>query len=60
MKTIITDASTAVGSVAYKLSQIIPIYPITPSSPMAECANKVAKIYQALWFNVFIEYTVWP
>ena len=26
MKTIITDASTAVGSVAYKLSQIIPIY----------------------------------
>lgn len=41
MKTIITDASTAVGSVAYKLSQIIPIYPITPSSPMAECASSL-------------------
>lgn len=36
MKNIITDASTAVAEVAYKLSEIIPIYPITPSSPMAE------------------------
>lgn len=36
MKTIITDACSAVGEVAYKLSQVIPIYPITPSSPMAE------------------------
>lgn len=39
MKTIITDASSAVGSVAYKLSQVVPIYPITPSSPMAEHAS---------------------
>ena len=36
MKKIITDANNAVGEVAYKLSQVIPIYPITPSSPMAE------------------------
>ena len=36
MKSIITDASQAVGDIAYKLSQVIPIYPITPSSPMAE------------------------
>lgn len=36
MKTIITDACQAVGEVAYKLSEVIPIYPITPSSPMAE------------------------
>ena len=36
MKKIITDACSAVGEVAYKLSEVIPIYPITPSSPMAE------------------------
>ncbi len=39
MKTIITDACSAVGRIAYKLSQVIPIYPITPSSPMAEHAS---------------------
>lgn len=42
MKTIITDACSAVGSVAYKLSQVIPIYPITPSSPMAEHASSLS------------------
>ena len=36
MKTIITDACSCVGEIAYKLSEVIPIYPITPSSPMAE------------------------
>ena len=36
MKKIITDACSAVGEIAYKLSEVIPIYPITPSSPMAE------------------------
>ena len=30
------DGNTAVGMIAYKLSEVIPIYPITPSSPMAE------------------------
>ena len=40
MKKVIIDACSAVGEVAYKLSQVIPIYPITPSSPMAEyCCN---------------------
>ena len=39
MKTI-TDSASIVGKVAYKFSQVIPIYPITPSSPMAEmCAS---------------------
>ena len=36
MKKIITDACSAAADVAYKLSEVIPIYPITPSSPMAE------------------------
>ncbi len=40
----VVDGNTAVAMVAYKLSEIIPIYPITPSSPMAEyCDGEVAK-----------------
>ncbi len=35
MKKVI-DGNTAAAMIAYKLSEIIPIYPITPSSPMAE------------------------
>ena len=36
---IITDANSAVASVAYRLNEIIAIYPITPSSSMAEQAD---------------------
>ena len=44
MKKIITDACSAVGEIAYKLSEVIPIYPITPSSPMAEyCSAQNSK-----------------
>lgn len=44
MKTVITDGASAVARVAYKLSQVVPIYPITPSSPMAEfCSGLNAK-----------------
>ncbi|MBQ8909013.1 MAG: pyruvate:ferredoxin (flavodoxin) oxidoreductase [Clostridia bacterium] len=44
MKKQIIDGCTAAAQVAYKLSQVIPIYPITPSSPMAEyCTAKAAK-----------------
>ena len=44
MKKIITDACSAVGEIAYKLSEVIPIYPITPSSPMAEyCSTQNSK-----------------
>ena len=32
----IVDGCTCSAELAYKLSQVIPIYPITPSSPMAE------------------------
>lgn len=36
---ITSDANNAVASVAYRLSEVIAIYPITPSSTMAEQAN---------------------
>lgn len=40
MKKAIVDGCEAVARVAYKLSQVVPVYPITPSSPMAEyCTN---------------------
>ena len=39
----VVDGNTAAAMIAYKLSQVIPIYPITPSSPMAEyCDSCVA------------------
>ncbi|XKM12499.1 pyruvate:ferredoxin (flavodoxin) oxidoreductase [Orbaceae bacterium ac157xtp] len=36
---ITTDANSAVSSVAYRINEVIAIYPITPSSTMAEQAN---------------------
>ena len=33
------DANEAVASVAYRVSEVIAIYPITPASPMAEAAD---------------------
>lgn len=40
----VLDGNTAAAMVAYKLSEVIPIYPITPSSPMAEyCDGCVAE-----------------
>lgn len=39
----VVDGNTAAAMVAYKLSEVIPIYPITPSSPMAEyCDGEVS------------------
>ena len=35
----IHDGNEAVASVAYRLSETVAIYPITPSSPMAELAD---------------------
>ncbi len=47
------DANEAVASVAYRLSEVIAIYPITPSSPMAEsCDEWAAKNKPNLWNNV--------
>jgi pyruvate-ferredoxin/flavodoxin oxidoreductase len=46
----ISDANEAVASVAYQLSEIIAIYPITPSSPMAEwCDEWAAQGRNNLW-----------
>ena len=42
MKKIICDAGKIVGEVAYKFSQVIPIFPITPSTPMAEMATALS------------------
>ena len=39
-KTVIMDANEGAASVAYRLSEVIAIYPITPSSPMAEWADQ--------------------
>jgi pyruvate-ferredoxin/flavodoxin oxidoreductase len=39
-KTVIVDGNEAVASVAYRLAQVITIYPITPSSTMAEWADQ--------------------
>jgi len=38
--TAILDGNEAAASVAYRLSEVVAIYPITPSSPMAEWADQ--------------------
>src|SRR6201995_2350427 len=37
---VILDGNEAAASVAYRLSEVVAIYPITPSSPMAEGADQ--------------------
>ena len=37
---VIVDGNEAAASVAYRLSEVVAIYPITPSSPMAEWADQ--------------------
>ncbi|MGB7135921.1 MAG: pyruvate:ferredoxin (flavodoxin) oxidoreductase [Acidobacteriaceae bacterium] len=39
-KTAIFDGNEAAASVAYRFSEVVAIYPITPSSPMAEFADQ--------------------
>ena len=36
----IADGNTAAASVAYRCNELCSIYPITPSSPMAETADE--------------------
>ena len=48
-----TDANEAVASVAYRLSETIAIYPITPSSAMAEsCDEWAARDRPNLWGDI--------
>ena len=37
--TVTLDANEAVAQVAYRLNEVIAIYPITPASPMGEWAD---------------------
>ncbi len=47
------DANEAVASVAYRLSELFAIYPITPSSPMGEWVDEwSAKHKTNLWGHV--------
>ena len=47
------DANEAVASVAYRLSDVISIYPITPASPMGEHADEWSVAKRAnLWGSV--------
>jgi len=42
MKKAIVDGCEAVARIAYKFSEVIPVYPITPSSPMAELCTSLS------------------
>ncbi|MFN7148663.1 MAG: pyruvate:ferredoxin (flavodoxin) oxidoreductase [Microthrixaceae bacterium] len=47
------DANEAVASVAYRASEVIAIYPITPASPMGEHADEWAAVHRPnLWGSV--------
>ncbi len=47
------DGNEAAANVAYQLSEVIAIYPITPSSPMGELADEwAAKVRPNLWGTV--------
>jgi len=52
-KVITVDANEAVAMVAYRLNEVMAIYPITPSSPMAEfCDQWSAEGRKNLWGTV--------
>lgn len=47
------DANEAVAAVAYRLSEVVAIYPITPASAMGEHADEwAAKGHRNLWGTV--------
>src|SRR6185503_14074924 len=47
------DGNEAAASVAYRVSEVIAIYPITPSSPMGELADQwSSQLNKNLWGNV--------
>lgn len=51
MSKITIDANSAVAKVAYKLSEVIPVYPITPSTAMAEYCTAKANNGEKNVFN---------
>src|SRR5215469_17020744 len=47
------DANEAVASVAYRVNEVIAIYPITPSSPMGEwCDQWASELVPNIWGTV--------
>ncbi len=47
------DGNTAVAHIAYRVSEVCAIYPITPSSPMAELADEWASLgIPNIWGNI--------
>ncbi len=54
MRKILTvDANEAVANVAYRLNEVMAIYPITPSSPMAEfCDQWASESRRNLWGTI--------
>ncbi|HMX35588.1 MAG TPA: pyruvate:ferredoxin (flavodoxin) oxidoreductase, partial [Leptospiraceae bacterium] len=52
-KYVVLDANEAVADIAYRLSEVIAIYPITPSSPMGEWADAwMSQSRKNLWNTV--------
>ena len=52
-KRTIVDGNEAAASVAFRLSEVVAIYPITPSSPMGEWADQwMAEGAQNIWGTV--------
>ena len=52
-KTAAIDGNTAVVHVAYRVNEVCAIYPITPSSPMAELADEWSALgIKNIWGNV--------
>src|SRR6516164_5537540 len=52
-KTAAMDGNTAVVHVAYRVNEVCAIYPITPSSPMAELADEWSALdLKNIWGNV--------
>jgi pyruvate-ferredoxin/flavodoxin oxidoreductase len=52
-KLVTLDGNTAVANVAYRLSEVIAIYPITPSSSMGELSDEwAAKHIPNIWGTV--------
>ena len=45
-KTVTIDGNTAAAHVAYAFSDVAAIYPITPSSPMAEVCGRMGRTGQ--------------
>lgn len=49
----ITDANTAVARVAYQLSEVLAVYPITPSTSMAESCEQWASQQRAICWVMY-------